>query len=70
MALDRGRSLVFFDGSLASFPLQGWKPLMRQADIRITMNIVGDAASEDMREAHGKIVQLALPTSVNGTNGT
>jgi len=24
------------------------------------MNIYGDAASADMREAHGKIVQLAL----------
>jgi integrase len=34
--------------------------LMRHADIRTTMNIYGDAASSDMREAHGKIVQLAL----------
>ena len=34
--------------------------LMRHADIRTTMNIYGDAASADMREAHGKIVQLAL----------
>jgi hypothetical protein len=33
---------------------------MRHADIRTTMNIYGDAASADMREAHGKIVQLAL----------
>ena len=36
--------------------------LMRHADIRTTMNIYGDAASADMREAHGKIVQLALQT--------
>ena len=33
---------------------------MRHADIRTTMNIYGDAASADMREAHGKIVQMAL----------
>jgi integrase len=37
--------------------------LMRHADIRTTMNIYGDAATPDMREAHGKIVGLAL----NGT---
>jgi hypothetical protein len=34
--------------------------LMRHSDIRTKMNIYGDAASADMREAHGKIVQLAL----------
>ncbi len=37
--------------------------LMRHAVIRTTMNIYGDAATPDMREAHGKIVDLAL----NGT---
>ena len=37
--------------------------LMRHADIRTTMNIYGDAATPDMREAHDKIVGLAL----NGT---
>jgi integrase len=36
--------------------------LMRHSDIRTTMNIYGDAASADMREAHGKIVRLALPS--------
>jgi hypothetical protein len=35
------------------------------------MNIYGDAMSEDMRQAHGKIVQMALTSDVNGTeNGT
>jgi len=34
--------------------------LMRHASITTTMNIYGDAASSDMREAHGKIVRLAL----------
>jgi hypothetical protein len=33
---------------------------MRHADIRTTMNIYGDAVTRDMREAHGKIVGLAL----------
>lgn len=35
--------------------------LMRHSDIRTTMNVYGDAATADMREAHGKIVRLALP---------
>jgi len=35
--------------------------LMRHADIRTTMNIYGDAATADMRDAHGKVVRLALP---------
>jgi integrase len=35
--------------------------LMRHADIRTTMNIYGDAATADMREAHEKVVRLALP---------
>jgi len=34
--------------------------LMRHSDIRTTMNVYGDAATADMREAHGKIVRLAL----------
>ncbi len=34
--------------------------LMRHTDIRTTMNVYGTAATSDMREAHGKIVRLAL----------
>ena len=41
-------------------PIGVQQKLMRHADIRTTMNIYGDAASADMRKAHGKIVQLAL----------
>jgi integrase len=37
--------------------------LMRHSDIRMTMNIYGDAATPDMREASGKVATLAL----NGT---
>jgi hypothetical protein len=33
---------------------------MRLGDIRRTMKIYGDAASEDKRTAHNKIVGLAL----------
>jgi integrase len=41
-------------------PIGVQQKLMRHADIRTTMNIYGDTASADMREAHGKIVQSAL----------
>lgn len=34
--------------------------LMRHADIRTTMNLYGDAVTEDMRRAHEKVVRLAL----------
>lgn len=33
---------------------------MRHSDIRTTMNIYGDADTMEMREAHNKIVGLAL----------
>jgi integrase len=41
-------------------PVGVQQKLMRHSDIRTTMNIYGDAATEDMREAHNKIVGLAL----------
>jgi len=44
-------------------PVGVQQKLMRHSDIRTTMNIYGDAATEDMREAHGKIVRLALRTA-------
>jgi len=43
-------------------PVGVQQKLMRHSDIRTTMNIYGDAATEDMREAHNKIVGLALRT--------
>jgi len=46
-------------------PVGVQQKLMRHADIRTTMNIYGDAVTPDVREAHGKIVGLAL----NGTEG-
>lgn len=44
-------------------PVGVQQKLMRHADIRTTMNIYGDAASADMRQVHGKIVQMALRTA-------
>jgi integrase len=41
-------------------PVGVQQKLMRHSDIRTTMNIYDDAATLDMREAHGKIVQMAL----------
>ena len=52
-------------------PIGVQQKLMRYSDFRTTMNIYGDAMSEDMPQAHGKIVQMALASEVNGTeNGT
>lgn len=41
-------------------PVGVQQKLMRHSDIRTTMNIYGDAATKDLREAHNKIVGLAL----------
>jgi len=34
--------------------------LMRHADIRTTMNVYGDALTDDMRQAHEKVVRMAF----------
>ena len=39
--------------------------LMRHADVRTTMNIYGDALTDDMRSAHEKVVRLAMPKGLN-----
>lgn len=41
-------------------PIGVQQKLMRHSDIRTTMNIYGDAATPDMREASGKVAMLAL----------
>ena len=43
-------------------PVGVQQKLMRHSDIRTTMNIYGDATTEDMRKAHNEIVGLALQT--------
>jgi len=45
-------------------PLKVQQELMRQADIRTTMNIYGKTADKSKREAHGKIVRLVLGSQV------
>ena len=35
--------------------------LMRHADIRTTMNIYGDVVTDEMRQAHERVVELAGP---------
>jgi len=71
VALDAGYGAVIFavtrSGTLIA---RGWiqsvlligvqQRLIRHADIRTTMNIYGDAATPDMREASGKVATLAL----------
>ena len=47
-------------------PVGVQQTLMRPADICTTMNIYGDAMTADMRQAHEKIVHLALPQA-NGS---
>ena len=42
-------------------PVGVQQKLMRHADIRTTMNIYGDAVTQDMRDAHEKVVRLAIP---------
>ena len=41
-------------------PVGVQQKLMRHADIRATMNVYGDAATDEMTEAHSKVVGLAL----------
>jgi integrase len=51
-------------------PIGVQQKLMRHSDIRTTMNIYGDAVTEDMMEAHAKVVRMALasPTTQRGSN--
>ena len=42
-------------------PIAVQQKLMRHSDIRTTLNIYGDVVTNEMAEAHAKIVRLALP---------
>ena len=44
-------------------PVGVQQKLMRHSDIRTTMNIYGDAVSQDMVTAQAKVVRLAMPSS-------
>jgi integrase len=49
-------------------PIAVQQKLMRHADIRTTMNIYGDIVTDEMSQAHAKVVQMVLPKkAVNGT---
>ena len=41
-------------------PLAVQQKLMRHADIRTTMNIYGDVVTDEMAQAHGKVVRMAM----------
>jgi len=41
-------------------PIAVQQKLMRHADIRTTMNVYGDVVTNEMREAHSKVVRMAL----------
>jgi integrase len=36
--------------------------LMRHADIRTMMNVYGDVVTDEMEQAHSKVVRMALAT--------
>jgi integrase len=44
-------------------PIAVQQKLMRHADIRTTMNVYGDVVTDEMRQAHGKVVRLAFTVS-------
>lgn len=50
----------------AGTPVGVMQRLMRHSDVRTTMNQYGTADAADMREAHGKIVRMALNGRDNG----
>jgi site-specific recombinase XerD len=39
--------------------------MMRHADIRTTLNIYGDVVTDEMEQAHRKVVSLALSVPAN-----
>lgn len=42
-------------------PIAVQQKLMRHSDIRTTLNIYGDVVTEEMAQAHSKVVRLAIP---------
>jgi integrase len=44
----------------AGTPIAVQQKLMRHADIRTTLNIYGDVVTDEMAQAHGKVVRMAL----------
>ena len=46
-------------------PVGVQQKLMRHADIRTTMNIYGDAVTDDMRQASEKVARIAIQKPLN-----
>ncbi|MFZ0298101.1 MAG: tyrosine-type recombinase/integrase [Candidatus Sulfotelmatobacter sp.] len=44
-------------------PIAVQQKLMRHTDIRTTMNLYGDVVTDEMAQAHSKVVGLALSSS-------
>jgi len=44
-------------------PIAVQQKLMRHSDIRTTLNIYGDVVTDEMQQAHSKVVRLALHTA-------
>jgi integrase len=49
-------------------PVGVQQKLMRHSDVRTTLNLYGDAFTTDMRQAHDKVVRMALPAGKTEAN--
>ena len=45
----------------AGTPIAVQQKLMRHADIRTTLNMYGDVVTNEMAQAHSKVVRMAMP---------
>ena len=54
----RHRYRSWLDAVGATLAVQ--QKLMRQGDIRTTMNVYGDVVTDEMQQAHSKVVGLAV----------
>ncbi len=48
-------------------PIAIQQKLMRHADMKTTMNVYGDVVTDEMSQAHSKIVNLALSRALRRT---
>jgi integrase len=46
-------------------PITVQQKLMRHADIRTTLNIYGDVVTDEMAQAHSRVVRLAMPKAAD-----
>ena len=48
-------------------PIAIQQKLMRHADMKTTMNVYGDVVTDEMSQAHSKVVNLAISRALRGT---